>query len=210
VILKQYKTIKTDAESTLIINKSKFFGRLFCVDNVDDANKRIVEIKKRYHDASHNCFAYIIGKNKESLKYNDDGEPSGTAGIPMLEVLKKSNLTDILAVTTRYFGGIKLGGGGLVRAYSSSVSEAIKNAVIATYFTCEIYSVIVDYDVWSKIEKRVLSANAMVNKIEYFEQIHLEFGLKPQDKVIVFEIFNKALKRNDALNFIREDYICDV
>ena len=137
-------TIKETLENEIIINKSRFITKLISVSNVDEAVNKLNEIRKKYHDATHNCYAYIIGENQEIQKFSDDGEPQGTAGSPMVEVLKKNNLTNVLVVVTRYFGGILLGAGGLVRAYSDSVSCAIKKA--------EIYSII-------ELQKVLLSIN---------------------------------------------------
>jgi len=205
--LKEYSTIRGESTSLLVINKSKFIGLAVNVDNTHDANDILARIKKQHRDATHNCYAYIIGKNSEYMKYGDDGEPSGTAGIPMLEVLKKNNLTDILVISTRYFGGKKLGAGGLVRAYSSSVSETLTNSQIVNYAPCEIYSVKIQYDIWAKIEKKVLAANALIFKMDYLEAIYLEIGLKSEHKQEVFKIINQALKVDNAFEYIKTDFV---
>lgn len=117
-------------ENTIIINKSEFITHLYRVNNLAEVDEILSSVRKKYYDATHNCYAYIIGDNGEIQKASDDGEPQKTAGAPMLDVLKKKNITNILAITTRYFGGILLGAGGLVRAYSDSVSEALKNVIL--------------------------------------------------------------------------------
>ena len=122
--------INEEYENTIIINKSEFITHLYRVNSVDEVNEILTKVRKKYYDATHNCYAYIIGDNAEIQKSSDDGEPQKTAGMPMLDVLKKNSLTNILAITTRYFGGILLGAGGLVRAYSSSVSECLKNVTL--------------------------------------------------------------------------------
>lgn len=116
-------TIKNN-ESTIIINKSKFITNIFSIDNLDEINTHLDEIKNKYKDATHHCYAYILDTTK---RFNDDNEPSGTAGMPILDCLEKNNLNHVLCIVTRYFGGIKLGAGGLVRAYSNSVSNALSN-----------------------------------------------------------------------------------
>ena len=123
--------IKNTYENTITIEKSVFITHLYRVDNVEDVYEILEKVRKKYYDATHNCYAYILGDNQEIQKASDDGEPQKTAGFPMIEVLKKNSLTNVLAITTRYFGGILLGAGGLVRAYSSSVSEIVKK--------CELY-----------------------------------------------------------------------
>ena len=121
------KTVKENIENEIIINKSRFITLLIKINNPDEIEKNLKEIKKKYKDATHYCYAYIIG-NKE--KCSDNGEPSGTAGMPILNVLKQNDLTNILCIVIRYFGGIKLGAGGLIRAYSTSASEALNKAII--------------------------------------------------------------------------------
>ena len=122
-------TIDKEYSFELNIKKSRFIGYLFSIKNQNDAIEKIKDIRKKHYDATHNCYAYIIGDNQEIQKCSDDGEPQKTAGAPMMDALKKNDVTNILAITTRYFGGIMLGAGGLVRAYSSSVSEALKKAI---------------------------------------------------------------------------------
>ncbi len=115
-------------ENTIVILKSEFICRLYRVDSVEEVDSILEAIRKKHYDATHNCYAYIIGDNQDIQKCSDDGEPQKTAGAPMIDVLKKNNMTNILAIVTRYFGGTLLGAGGLVRAYSSSVSECLKLA----------------------------------------------------------------------------------
>lgn len=124
-------TIAKDTQTEIVIEKSRFICTLKKIYTEDEATSAIAKIKKEYWDATHNCTAYIIGDSAACQKSSDDGEPSGTAGIPMLEVLKKRGLTNVLAIVTRYFGGVKLGSGGLIRAYGKSVSNAINDAGLA-------------------------------------------------------------------------------
>lgn len=120
-----YKTIKTDNITEEDIKKSRFICQLKRVENEEEARQFIAAIKKEHYKANHSCSAMIIGDNSDIKRSSDDGEPSGTAGIPMLTVLEKQELTNVVAVVTRYFGGIKLGVGGLIRAYSGSVANAL-------------------------------------------------------------------------------------
>ena len=124
-------TIVRDCQHEIVIEKSRFICTLKKAATEEEAQDFIKETKKKYWDATHNCSAYIIGESVAAQRSNDDGEPSGTAGLPMLEVLRKNNLHNVAAVVTRYFGGIKLGAGGLVRAYTNSVATAIEEAGIA-------------------------------------------------------------------------------
>ena len=122
------KKIQGVLENTIVITKSEFITHIYRVDSVLEVEAILDETRKKYWDATHNCYAYIIGENAEIQKCSDDGEPQKTAGAPMIDVLKKQGITNILAIVTRYFGGTLLGAGGLVRAYSQSVSECLKKA----------------------------------------------------------------------------------
>ena len=124
-------TIFEPATKEIVIEKSRFICTLSKVHNEVEAQNFIKEMKKQYWDATHNCSAYVLGQNSTAERSNDDGEPGGTAGLPMLEVLRKNSLYDVAAVVTRYFGGIKLGAGGLIRAYTMSVAEAVQAAGFA-------------------------------------------------------------------------------
>ena len=135
------KTVKENIENEIIINKSRFITLLIKINNLDEIEKNLKEIKKKYKDATHYCYAYTIG-NKE--KCSDNGEPSGTAGIPILNVLKQNDLTNILCVVIRYFGGIKLGAGGLIRAYSTSASEALNKTNIVNLI--KGYKIVIEFN----------------------------------------------------------------
>ena len=124
--MKEFVTIEESVKTEIVEKKSKFIANLFYIENVDEAEKIIKETRKKYFDARHNCIAYrVIDKEQLIEKSSDDGEPSGTAGAPMLNILQKNNLVNVLIIVTRYFGGILLGTGGLVRAYSNSLLEAV-------------------------------------------------------------------------------------
>ncbi|MGT2925992.1 YigZ family protein [Streptococcus cuniculipharyngis] len=124
--MKSYKTIKKTGLSEDIIKKSRFICQVKRISSEEEGRNFISQIKKEHHKANHSCSAMIIGENGEIKRSSDDGEPSGTAGVPMLTVLEKQGLTNIVVVVTRYFGGIKLGAGGLIRAYAGSVAKALK------------------------------------------------------------------------------------
>ena len=123
-------TINGETSVEIEINKSIFICHLSHVESQVDAKKYIEKIKAQYSDATHNVSSYLVGKTAEAGHYDDDGEPSGTAGLPVLDVFRKNNITNFVCVVTRYFGGIKLGAGGLIRAYSKSASEALKSLEI--------------------------------------------------------------------------------
>ena len=136
------KSIRKITTYKWIIKKSEFICTLIPCNNEEEIDKIIHQYQEKYHDANHNCIAYIVGNQKRA---NDNGEPSGTAGLPMLDVLEKNNLTNIIAIVTRYFGGIKLGAGGLTRAYRQSVADALKEADIVEKFSVPLYKITIDY-----------------------------------------------------------------
>ena len=124
-------TIKKSAEAEITEKKSKFIGEVFYIETVQEAEEKLREINKKYHDAKHHCFAYRVMEQEKIIeKCSDDGEPSGTAGAPMLQIISKNDLINVIVIVTRYFGGILLGTGGLVRAYSKATSDSLEKAEI--------------------------------------------------------------------------------
>lgn len=180
----------------IVEKKSRFIANIFYAANVEEAEEKLAEIKKKYYDAKHNCFAYVIGKNGEQVKSSDDGEPQGTAGHPMLDILKGNELTNCIAIVTRYFGGTLLGTGGLVRAYSESLKAAIANAKLAE--TKNAYEVAFDvsYDDYGKIEKLIQNYNTndgidnIYSLDKTFEDV---VKLKYLVDVSIFEKFKKEI-----------------
>lgn len=162
-------TIVKDFRQEIVIEKSRFICTLKKVHSEAEAQEFIKTIKKEFWDATHNCSAYIV--DEMAQRSSDDGEPSGTAGLPMLEVLRKNKLTNTAAVVTRYFGGIKLGAGGLVRAYTNSVAEAVKAAGIAQKVLVSKFSFIYDLNEVGKI------LNILYQQ-QLFEIADVEYGLK--------------------------------
>jgi uncharacterized YigZ family protein len=149
------KSIKETVISEIEINKSVFINYLIPVNSVEDVQTNLEQLKARYSDANHHCYAYIIGEHQEIQKYSDDGEPSKTAGMPMMAVLKKNELTNVLTVSIRYFGGIKLGAGGLVRAYTKSCASSVNNASFTTLETFHKLEIIIPFDEIGHIEKYI-------------------------------------------------------
>lgn len=149
----QYLTIDGLTENTTVIERSKFICVIRGVENEDKAKDFIASVKKQHSLANHNCYAYIADEKGLIQKFSDDGEPQGTAGMPMLEILRAKGLYKTVAVVTRYFGGIKLGTGGLVRAYSGAVAECVDKAKILNLNLAVIFEVYPDYDGYAKLFK---------------------------------------------------------
>ncbi|MGX8237014.1 YigZ family protein [Exiguobacterium undae] len=169
-----YYTVKENGFHEIIIQKSRFITYLARATSELEAQSFIADLKKKHHDANHNCSAYIIGERNEIQKANDDGEPSGTAGVPMLEVLKKRNLRNTVVVVTRYFGGIKLGGGGLIRAYGSSVSEALNAVGIVERVAHDLVEITVDYTWLGKLENELRATPHIIDQIHYLDQVKID------------------------------------
>jgi uncharacterized YigZ family protein len=182
VLLQKYYTVKGYGENEIIIEKSRFICYINRATTEEEAVQFIQQIKKKHWDATHNCSAYIIGEHDQIQKANDDGEPSGTAGIPMLEVLKKRGLKDTVAVVTRYFGGIKLGAGGLVRAYGKAVSEGLKAAGIVERRLVRVMHVTIDYTWLGKVENELRSSVYTIKNINYAENVTIEVLVDEADQ----------------------------
>ncbi|RPF54347.1 YigZ family protein [Aquisalibacillus elongatus] len=170
-MLEHYLTIKEEGSHEIEIQKSRFIGHVKRTETEEEAQEFIQQIKKEHKSATHNCSAYMIGEQNLTQKAHDDGEPSGTAGVPMLEVLKQMDLKDTTIIVTRYFGGIKLGAGGLIRAYSSSTSEAIKAVGIVRRSLMQHIQLKVDYHLIGKVENELRNSSFLLKKIEYLDQV---------------------------------------
>lgn len=181
------KTIKEIYTSTIIIQKSEFICHIFPVNTVEEANTNLANIRKKYYDATHNCYGYIIGNNGEIAKYSDDGEPSQTAGVVIYDVLKKNDLTNVLAIVTRYFGGIKLGAGGLVRAYSSSTANTLLDIKTYELTSCIRMELRFPYTYMNLVSK-YLSNQTLISK-SFDSFVNLIYELPKKD----FEEINKNL-----------------
>ncbi|RCW74737.1 YigZ family protein [Saliterribacillus persicus] len=172
-MLESYFTVKSFGEDEQVIQKSRFIGYVKRVESEEEAKAFIQEIKKKHADANHNCSAYMIGEHDQIQKANDDGEPSGTAGVPILEVLKKRELKDTVVVITRYFGGVKLGAGGLIRAYASTTTLALNTTGIVNRILMKEFKITADYSLLGKLENALIQSPYLLEKIDYLEQVTL-------------------------------------
>jgi len=171
-LIKRYFTVAGYGETEIEINRSRFIGYVQRAESEEQAQAFIASIKKKHWDATHNCSAYLIGEHDHIQKADDDGEPSGTAGKPILEVLKKSKVKDTVVVVTRYFGGIKLGAGGLIRAYGKGASEALKAGKLVERILHEAYHFEIDYTFLGKIENELRAKeNYIIDEITYMESV---------------------------------------
>ncbi len=149
-----YKVITKNGSGEIVEKKSRFIGNVFRVENASEAEEKIAEISKKYWDARHNCYAYVIGANSEITKCSDNGEPSGTAGKPILEVINGSGITNVLIIVTRYFGGVLLGTGGLVRAYTQAAQAGLAACEVGEMVYAQKLTAVVGYN--------------MINNVQYY------------------------------------------
>ncbi len=161
-----YKTVACEAETLLIEKKSKFICHVMPADNEKDALDYLNKIRSQYPDATHNVYAYAIDENN-IFRYSDDGEPSGTAGMPVLDAIRKSGLTDVAVVVTRYFGGTLLGTGGLVHAYGASAKQGLLEAGVIVRTMCDIVAVRVSYDISGRLQYRLAAGGYTIEDTIY-------------------------------------------
>ncbi|RSK54133.1 YigZ family protein [Bacillus canaveralius] len=181
-MLHRYYTVKGYGEHEITIQKSRFIASVSRAKTEAEAQEFIQKIKKQHWNATHNCSAYLIGENDQIQKANDDGEPSGTAGVPILEVLKKKHLKDTVVVITRYFGGIKLGAGGLIRAYGKSTSEGIEATGIVERTLMRVMHTTIDYTLLGKVENELRSSVYSIKEIHYLESVEIETYVEETQK----------------------------
>ncbi|WP_373105154.1 YigZ family protein [Gemella morbillorum] len=169
--MKKFITIKENSYDEFVEKKSTFITHLVRVTSEEEAREFIQKMKKKHYDATHVCSCYVVGDNNEITRTNDDGEPSGTAGAPMLDVLVKNEIKNVCATVIRYFGGTKLGTGGLVRAYGGGVINALKNATLVERKDALEIRLELDYSLNGKIEYEIEKTNFIVNNLEYTDKI---------------------------------------
>ena len=168
---KNFITIKEDSYDEFVEKKSTFITHLIRINSEEEARDFIQKMKKKHYDATHVCSCYVVGDNNEITRANDDGEPSGTAGAPMLDVLVKNNIKNVCATVIRYYGGTKLGTGGLVRAYGGGVINALKNATLVERKDAFEIKLEIDYSLNGKIEYEIDKTNFIVNNIDYTDKL---------------------------------------
>lgn len=172
-----YLTIGKTGQHELIIKKSKFICSLARTETVEEAQEFIEQVSKKYHDATHNTYAYTLGLNDNQVKASDNGEPSGTAGIPELKALQLMKLKNVTAVVTRYFGGIKLGAGGLIRAYSNSVTEAAQNIGVVKCVMQQLIQFSIPYNRIDEINHYLEENRISIASQEYTTNVTIQIYL---------------------------------
>ena len=175
-----YRIPTGNGASEYVEKRSRFLGLVQPVSSEDEAREIIAACKKQYHDARHNCWCYLLRDGTE--RYSDDGEPQGTAGIPMLEVFRCAGVTNVVCVVTRYFGGVLLGTGGLVRAYSKALKDAAVSANRAVMIPCTVFSCSADYTDSARLSKLISDMGGVTENAEYTEKVSLTFSMRESKK----------------------------
>lgn len=202
-----YKTLLQQGKGEIVIDKSLFIGYSAPITSEGEALKFIEEIKNRNKDATHNVSAYVVGLNNEVQRYSDDGEPSGTAGIPVLELIKKEDLRNVVIVVTRYFGGIKLGGGGLIRAYTKGAKIAVDGGKVITKELHKIISIEIDYSLLGKIQNEVLQKGFTIKEIKYDQLVHLYIYVPINEEETVRKELIEWTSGNCEIGEIGEEFL---
>ncbi|NMB38138.1 MAG: YigZ family protein [Firmicutes bacterium] len=191
-MLKEYLTVARVSEITEIEKKSKFIAQVKPVSSVMEAEEFIAEICKKHWNATHNVYAYYIMENQvEQQKCSDDGEPSGTSGLPTLEAIKALDLINVVVVVTRYFGGVLLGRGGLIRAYGSAARSGLLNAGIIRCVPYQRVKIVVDYSLMGKIQNELLNAGAKIHDTLYFTEVTFIADIIPDCLSQVYQLLQE-------------------
>lgn len=203
--MQEYKTVEKEASDFFIEKKSKFIGYAKPIKTQEDALEFISKIKSKHWDATHNVYAYVLRENNIQ-RYSDDGEPSGTAGVPVLDVMLKESLVDVCVVATRYFGGTLLGAGGLVRAYSHTSKIALEAAGIITMAQCSVMSAEVDYSFYDRLNILLSDFSAVILNTSFSDKVCVEFSVKEN----IVDLLNAKLidvsNGKYALKFLRSEF----
>ena len=184
-----YRTLLIEGTSEIVINKSRFIGYVKPISMESEATAFIEEIKKKHWDARHHVPVYVLGEKYTTQRYSDDGEPSGTAGVPILEMVKKEGITNVAIVIVRYFGGIKLGTGGLVRAYSQSAKDTLNSAGIVDVECYDLLSIKCEYHNHGKLQNYIMNDYYMIDDTQFAEDVTMLVYCKPLDR----ESFTKEI-----------------
>lgn len=206
-LAEQYTTVRREAHVEFEEKRSLFIGHAIHVDSEEEALAFIKQIKKKYSDATHNCFAYLL-KGGIVARYSDDGEPQGTAGMPMLESIRKSGVSDVCVVATRYFGGILLGAGGLVRAYSHSAAIAIEGAEIVTYEPYAMFELKCGYSEYQKYSNLLSQMSAVIDETEFAADVTVRFAIRRDRASSLLEKINEVGFGRDVPITLGERFDC--
>lgn len=205
--MNQYKTVETYKEVNHVIEKSKFLGYVKPVYKEEEAEAFVESIKNIHKEATHNVPVYLIGNKFEIQKYSDDGEPSGTAGIPVLEMLKKEGITNIAIVITRYFGGVKLGTGGLVRAYTNTAKLALDAAKVIRMVEHDLHEVKIDYTYLGKVQNAINNNGWRIKDTEFGESVILYVYCLTEKSQMLQEMITNITNGQGEIKKVGKEYL---
>ncbi len=204
--MNSYKTIHSFGCDEIIINKSKFIGYASPINSEDEAINFINQIRKKHADATHNVYAYVYGDNSNIQRFSDDGEPSGTAGMPVLNLIKLEDLKNVVVVVTRYFGGILLGAGGLARAYSKTAKIAVDSAIIVDKtLYCDV-DVEIDYTLLGKLENELQKNNYLIKNKTFNEKVNLSILCIEEDIEKLKSLILNASSAKCKIDLVKSSY----
>lgn len=202
-----YRTIYRYGEDETIINKSRFIGYAMPVETEEEALDFIETIKTKHRDATHNVYAYVLGKDSNTQRFSDDGEPSGTAGIPVLEVIKKEDLRNTVVVVTRYFGGIKLGTGGLIRAYTKGAKIGLDAGIIIDMVLHTKIKIRIDYTLYGKIENYLMNEEYIVDDSIFDDAVNIFVYIEDTKVDSFYKIMADLTNGSATLEKLDKEYI---
>lgn len=207
---KNFRTVHGFGQDEIIINKSRFIGYAIMVETEEEAQAFVAEIKEKHKDATHNVYAYMVGESSNIQRYSDDGEPSGTAGIPILELLKKEDLRNVVVVVTRYFGGIKLGAGGLVRAYIKGAKCGLEAAKIVDKVMYSRMRIRLDYTLYGKVENELMNLNYRTENIAYDDAVNLDILCRSEEYEMLVGKLKDLTSANMEYSLVDENYMSEL
>ena len=198
-----YKTLRQSASDEFIINKSRFIGYAAPVETEEEALAFLQSIRTKHKDATHNCYAYVIGQNAGIMRYSDDGEPGGTAGLPMMEVIKAQGVVNCCVVVTRYFGGVLLGAGGLVRAYTQGCVLGLKAAQVVVMEPSQRYICEVSYPLWDKVQHAMKALPVQLAGSEFTTAVTFTLLIREKDAAMVMDELTRVT--DGKFDYLLED-----
>ncbi len=202
-----YRTIYGYGEEEVIINKSRFIGYAMPIKSEEEALDFIEKIKTKHRDATHNVYAYVCGENSNIQRFSDDGEPSGTAGIPALEVIKKEDLRNVVVVVTRYFGGVKLGAGGLIRAYTRGAKIGLEAGIIVDRVLHIKFKIRIDYTSYGMVENYLMSKGYIIDDVVYDDAVNIYVYAKFSEVDLFKSMITDLTSGNAVIEYVEEEHL---
>lgn len=201
-----YKSIHKYGRDEIIINKSRFICSVLPISSEEEALEFIEKVKKEFKEASHNVYAYVVGQNNNVQRFTDDGEPSGTAGLPVLNVINQENLKNVVIVVTRYFGGVLLGAGGLARAYSKSAKTGLEKGLLVDKTLYYEISATIEYTMLGKIENELSKNNFIIKDKKYGENVDIQVLVRDEEIDKINSLFNEVTSGKAQLSVGQSSY----